>query len=422
MESHDLDFLFIGAGILGSAGAYALSKKLGERGVKAAVGVIDIDMEGEHSSTLKNAGGVRATWRNRANIELCKYSIDFYESIADVIQFRERGYFWMHGARSWREIIENHPLYEEYGLPVELYPAEEVPSILPLVDNIEGIEGLSVSRKAGLVDHYSLREFYRGEARKNGVRFFDRCYAARVSVDRGRAKEVTAYDIARFNKDRGTMEERVEGILVDDTVDHDLPGIVFKCGTLINTAGAWAPRISALYGFKDEGIMPRRRQMVVLNCPGVDLSPYGMLIDTSDIYFHQDGANILAGYSNMDEPYGYNFEFSFGGLSEESPFVKHIWQPLWKRMSAFERVKFIRGWAGMYAETPDRSGYLGRVPGLGNVYECEAHTGRGLMISYGAATALADLLVDGVFREGLRHAEDLSRERKSGPLFEGLHL
>ena len=61
MGSHDLDFLFIGAGILGSAGAYALSKKLGERGVKAAVGVIDIDMEGEHSSTLKNAGGVRAT-------------------------------------------------------------------------------------------------------------------------------------------------------------------------------------------------------------------------------------------------------------------------------------------------------------------------------------------------------------------------
>lgn len=162
--------------------------------------------------------------------------------------------------------------------------------------------------------------------------------------------------------------------------------------------------------------------MVVLSCPDVDLSRYGMLIDTSDIYFHQEAANILAGYSNMDEPYGYNFEFSFGGMSEESPFAKHIWRPLWKRISGFEKVKFVRGWAGMYAETPDRSGYLGKVPGLDNVYECEAHTGRGLMISYGAGTALADLFVDGRFREELKHSEDLSRERKSGPLYEDLHL
>ncbi len=422
MERHDLDFLFIGAGVLGSAGAYALSKKLGEKGTKAVIGVIDIDMEGEFSSTLKNAGGVRATWRSRANIELCKYSIDFYESIAEIIQFRELGYFWMHGARSWQEINENHPLYEEYGLPVELYPAEEVPSILPLVDNLEGIEGLSVSRKAGLIDHYSLREFYRAGARKNGVRFFDRCYAAGITVEGGIMKTVRAYDLSTFNRNRSAVEEKVKMILEDDSVDHGLPIITFKCGTIINTAGAWAPRVSALYGFNDEGVKPRRRQMAVLNCPDVDLSPFGMLIDTSDIYFHQDGENILAGYSNMDEPYGYNFEFSFGGMSEESPFVRHIWQPLWKRISGFEKVKFIRGWAGMYAETPDRSGYLGRVPGLHNVYECEAHTGRGLMISYGAATALADLLVDGAFRKELRHAEDLSRERKSGPLYEGLHL
>lgn len=422
MERHALDFLFIGAGALGSAGAWALSKKLGERGVKASVGVIDVDMEGGYSSTLKNAGGVRATWRNRANIELTKYSIDFYESIAEIIQFRELGYFWMHGPESWREINENHPLYEEYGLPVELYPAGEVPSILPFVDDLGGIEGLSVSRKAGLIDHYSLREYYRAQAKKNGVRFFDRCFAAGMRVEGGRVKEVSAYDLSLFNKDRQLLDEKIRQILENAAADAHTPGVVFRCGTLVNTAGAWAPRVSELYGFSDEGIKPRRRQMVVLNCPDVDLSSYGMLIDTSDIYFHQDGENILAGYSNMDEPYGYNFEFSFGGMSEESPFVRHIWQPLWKRMSGFERVKFIRGWAGMYAETPDRSGYLGRVPGLSNVYECEAHTGRGLMISYGAATALADLLVDGAFRQELSHAEDLSRERKSGPLYEGLHL
>ncbi|MGH7902482.1 MAG: FAD-dependent oxidoreductase, partial [Thermodesulfobacteriota bacterium] len=109
-------------------------------------------------------------------------------------------------------------------------------------------------------------------------------------------------------------------------------------------------------------------------------------------------------------------------IEEKSLFVKYIWSPLWQRSSKFERLKIIRGWAGLYAETPDRSGYLGRVPGLKNVYECVAHTGRGLMISYGAGKALSDLILDSSFREELRHARDLSRERPSGELYEELHL
>ncbi len=420
MSGHSFDFLFIGAGILGSGGAYALSKKLEESGRRASVAVIDLDLEGPYSSTLKNAGGVRATWRNRANIELCNYSIDFYETISEEIGFRKLGYYWMHDLESWEEIRENHPLYTEYGLPVELHPPEDVPGILPFVDNLEGIAGLSVSKKAGLIDHYSLREYYRREARRRGVIFFDRCHLCRISVEGGEVKEITASDLSESNA--GNFEEKARSILLEGHTVEQYPQISFKCGALINTAGAWAPRLSELYGFKDESIKPRRRQMVVLNCPEVDLSPYGMVIDTSDIYFHKESRNILAGYSNMDEPYGYNFEFSFGGMEEGSPFVKHIWEPLWKRISRFEKVKLIRGWAGVYAETPDRSGYLGKVPGIDNVYECTAHTGRGLMISYGAGTALSDLLVDGVFRNELKHAADLSRERNSGALYEGLHL
>ena len=96
MSDYNFDFVFIGGGILGSSGAMSLSQKFTERGEGASVAVIDLDLEGEHSSTLKNAGGVRATWRNRANIELCKYSIDFYEAIREEVQFHELGYFWMH--------------------------------------------------------------------------------------------------------------------------------------------------------------------------------------------------------------------------------------------------------------------------------------------------------------------------------------
>jgi len=416
------DFLFTGAGILGSSAAYALSMELERRGERASIGVIDLDLEGEHSSTLKNAGGVRATWRNRANIELCKYSIDFYETISEVIQFREFGYYWMHGDASWKEVNENHPLYVEYGLPVELYKPEDLKRIIPLVTNTEGIAGLSISRKAGLIDHYSLREYYRGSAKARGVKFISGFFINGVKVEGGRAAAVTAYDLGGLVKGQGGYGDAAREILTKGAPDKDLPVAEFKCGTLINTAGAWAPVVSRLYGFEDDAIKPRRRQMVVIEAPDVDLSEYGMVIDTSNVYFHQEGTGILAGYSNMDEPAGYNFDFSFGGMSEESRFVKYIWEPLYSRMNGFEKVRLVRGWAGIYAETPDRSGYLGKVPGYGNIYECAGHTGRGLMISYGAGVALTDIILDGKPRRELKHAADLSRERKAGPLYEGLHL
>jgi len=88
----------------------------------------------------------------------------------------------------------------------------------------------------------------------------------------------------------------------------------------------------------------------------------------------------------------------------------------------FERLKFIRGWAGIYGETPDKSGFMGKVTGLDNVYECAGHTGRGIMISYGLAEALTDMLIDGRIRDQLTHAAELDRRRPSGPLMEQLHL
>ena len=420
MADYSFDYLFIGGGILGSAGACALSKKLQESDRDVSIGVIDPDMEGEHSSTLKNAGGVRATWRNRSNIELSKYSIDFFETISSEIQFRKLGYYWMHAERSWEEVNKNYPLYKEYGLPTELHPPEHIPKLLPFVDNLDEVRGLSISRHAGLIDHYSLREYYRREAKGRGVKFIDRCCVKEMALNNNSVTEIRAYDLKNIS---GTeFDKTVQDILVEGVIHSTADTMSIKCGVLINTSGAWAGRISEMYGFTDTDVKPRRRQMVVLDCPKLDLSSFGMIIDTSDIYFHKEGQNILAGYSNMDEPYGYNFEFSFGGTGEDSPFVKYIWKPLWKRIGGFERVKFIRGWAGIYAETPDRSGYLGKVPGTDNVYECLAHTGRGLMISHGAATALADLILDGEFREELKHAADLSRLRPAGSQFEGLHL
>ncbi len=404
------DFLIIGAGIMGSACAYSVSLRF----PKAKIIVLDPDLDGEFSSSLKNAGGVRATWRGRANVELCARSIQFYEKIADIVLFKQSGYYWLHDEKTNVEMRENLLLYHECGLKVDIYGVDKVTRYLDFVTNTEGIESLSVSRDAGFIDHYALREFYRKEAKYRGVEFVDRNFVRRIEVEDGEVKRVFA----------GKVEGAgvVENLLVGRDLSSNACENIYSCGVLINTAGAWAPKISALYGITEEEAKPRRRQLQIVKCPELNLSKVGMVIDTSDVYFHREGSGILIGFSNPDEPFGVNYGYDFYDLSEDGPFVTQVWEPLAKRIKAFENMKFIRGWAGMYAETADRSGYLGKVRRLENVYECFGHTGRGLMISYGAAEALACLIEKGNFDDEFKSAEQLSRERPEGPVFEELHI
>ncbi len=405
------NFLIIGAGVIGSACAYSISLRF----PKAKIVVVDPDLEGEFSSSLKNAGGIRATWRGKANVELCARSIRFYRSIADAVAFKESGYYWLHNEKTDLEMRTNLPLYREYGLNVDMYGVEEVRRHLEFVTDTSGIESLSVSRDAGFVDHYSLREFYRKEARKRKAEFVDRTFVRRIEVEMGKAKTVFTRKLETSEKPEDLLSGRL-------TPRDDREGVAYECETLVNAGGAWASRIASLYGIKENAVKPRRRQIQIVKCPGLDLSKVGMVIDTSDIYFHGEGDGALVGYSNPDEPFGVNYEYDFYRLDEESPFAKWIWKPLAKRIRAFENLKFVRGWAGMYAETADRSGYLGKAPGLENVYECFGHTGRGLMISHGAAEALSGLIEKGKFDEELASAKHLSRDRPEGPVFEELHI
>lgn len=419
MGNNNYNYLIIGGGIIGCAIAYSLSSRLRKNNNSVSIALIDIDLEGAFSSTLKNAGGVRATWRNDANIQLCSYSIDFYETIRETVDFKQLGYYWLHNENTWEEINNNHHKYLDYGVDIDLYGKNEIKRHLPFVDNLDGVSGLSISRNAGLLDHYSLREYYRRIARENGVEFIDRQFVTGTDKTMDTVNYVKTKDLSEIVKKEG--EEGIRKVLKGeetfDSYDNE-----FGCEILINACGAWAPEISKYYGFIDNDIKPRRRQIELISCPDLDLSGYGMIIDTSDIYFHREGDLILVGYSNPDEPYGVNFRFDFYGLEEKSRFIELIWKPLWKRISSFERLKFIRGWAGIYGETPDKSGFMGKVIGLDNVYECAGHTGRGIMISYGLAEALTDMLIDGEISDQLIHAAELDRRRPSGPLMEQLHL
>src|SRR4051812_33317582 len=82
--------LIIGAGVVGSS----LAMHLAKMGMKK-ICVLDFDLEGSLSSSELNAGGVRATWKKPLNIELSKFSIDYYSKVASEVCYKDCGYIWL---------------------------------------------------------------------------------------------------------------------------------------------------------------------------------------------------------------------------------------------------------------------------------------------------------------------------------------
>ena len=140
-----------------------------------------------------------------------------------------------------------------------------------------------------------------------------------------------------------------------------------------------------------------------------------MIVDNSGVYFHNEGAHILAGYSPPDTPPGHHFNYD-----GEPIFLEEIWPRMYARMSSCERLKHVTGWAGLYEVSPDRSAIVGQA--APRVYEAHSFSGRGVMQSYGAGQALADLIAYGAYREF--DATVLSRERfdRNELVLEHLHI
>ena len=138
--------LIVGAGLAGSALAMHLAE-MGEPGVV----VVDPDLAGERSSSQLNAGGVRATWWQPVNVELCAATIAFFAGHSQELGFRERGYLWLHGPERWPGATAHVPMQNRYGREVQLLEPADVRRRWPFIDQLDGLAGATFSPKDGLV-------------------------------------------------------------------------------------------------------------------------------------------------------------------------------------------------------------------------------------------------------------------------------
>jgi glycine/D-amino acid oxidase-like deaminating enzyme len=381
---------------------------LAERGTRVAV--VDIDLTGRLSSSEKNAGGVRATWWQPVNITLCRESIRYYESIREEVDFRQKGYLWLYDGETWPKAREHLGVQRALGHPIEALTPGEVNRRVPEIDRLEGLAGATFSRADGLINPNLLKEHYRTRARAAGATFLDRVWVTAANVDNDEVRlhcsrasaPISDGDLAHLMTDDGVLAKQPDGSL---ELRADMVAI---------TTGAWSDNVLKIFGLKNYS-EPIRRQICLVDNRVSNFAAYGMIVDVSGVYFHSEGAHILAGYSPPDTPPGRNFNYD-----GESFFEAEIWPRMFARMSCCERMRHAGGWAGLYEVTPDRSAIIGRA--APRVYEAHSFSGRGVMQSYGAGQALAELIVEGRYLKF--DASVLGRERfdRNRPVLEELHI
>lgn len=386
------DYFIAGGGIIGSSIAMALSD-LGATNIAVA----DCDLSGKWGSSERNAGGVRATWATPVNIALSKSSITYYESVAAEVGFQQKGYLWLSETSKWPQTLQRIKLWERSGCDVIPLECSEISKQFPFLDRLQEVRGAIFSPKDGLINPNLLKAHYRSRIPSDGIDWIDHRIIDAVNLE---ADAVCSVHLRAVDS-----EDSVESFLKRQSLPTGPESEEIQVGTFINAAGAWAPQVAALYRC-DVPSIPIRRQVAVLHCQQADLSAYGMFVDTSGLYFHHEAGNLLAGYAVPSEATGYDFVYEGHDF-----FMREIWPGLANRSTAFERLKLIGGWAGLYGVSPDHNAIIGPVAGLRNVFEAHSFSGHGVMQSYAAGQALAELILEG-------HYQNIDLSMLSGARFQ----
>jgi glycine/D-amino acid oxidase-like deaminating enzyme len=393
-----VDTLVIGAGVIGSSVTMHLAElaaKLGGGATSGEIRCIDFDLEGSLSSSELNAGGVRATWNQPINIRMSQHTIDYFAENAEAVGYHACGYLWLHTPGSLPAALKARERQMAMGWPVEAWDVAELKRRVPFIDKTDDLAGAVFGTRDGLVNPNRVKNHFREKARGAGARFDDRTLlrSARYEADGSIQLICDRYPSSL------EQEQKIEALSDETRATIRVERVEYRAQRVINCAGPWAGPVAKMLGYSSP-VYSQRRQICLFDCRDVDLTKYGMMIDTSGVYFHPEATNGLAGWANHDEPHGVNY--SYDG---ESFFMENIWAHLYERSTAFEKLKHVTGWAGLYEVSPDESAIIGVVEtgepskagARGRVFEAHSFSGHGVMHSHTAGRALAELVLQGKY-------------------------
>ncbi|MEU4625169.1 FAD-binding oxidoreductase [Actinoplanes sp. NPDC023801] len=346
------EVVVIGGGAMGTSIAFHLA----EAGVRDVV-LLERDELGT-GSTCKAAGGVRAQFSDRINIELGARSLEAFARFGarpgQEIDLHRVGYLFLLSTPADVASFERDvALQNEMGVDSRIISVAEAKKLSPLIET-DGLLAAAWSPDDGHCTPESVVLGYATGARRHGATLRTGVTVTGIDMAGGEARTV--------HTDRGPI----------------------TAGTVICAAGAWSAAVGAMAG-TELPVTPLRRQIIFTEpMPDlVEVVPF--TIDfSSTYYFHREGRGLLMGMSDPEQEPGFHLDYSDAWLPRLGAAIE-------RRAPGLLDVGLRDGWAGLYEVTPDHNAIIGRSTTTPNFLYATGFSGHGFLQAPAVGEVIRDL-------------------------------
>jgi glycine/D-amino acid oxidase-like deaminating enzyme len=363
MESNVFDVIITGGGIMGSATAYYLMKS--DPTLKLAV--VERDPTYARASTTLSMSNVRIQFSLKQNIQISQYAFEiltrFEEEMAvgeqrPKIYFHQEGNLFLVGTENQAAAKKAFDLQRSLGCRIEWWSRTQIKERYPLYEPGQEIVGATYGPDDGHFDAYAVLMAYKAKARALGAQYATGDVAA-IRVEAGRTAGIELADGRRMTS-----------------------------GCIVNCGGAWAAELAATAGVKLP-VVPVKRQVFALDTAVKPDGPLPLTVLLSGLYFRTEtGGLVLLGKSVPEDPVGFNFTW------DNQRFMELLWPELAEFVPAWDRLKLVRGWAGLYdVNTLDGNAILGEWPEIRGLYLATGFSGHGLQQGPAVGRYLSELIL-----------------------------
>jgi len=359
------DVIIIGGGIVGLATAFNLAKA-----DFGSILVLEKELFVGSGATAKCAGGIRAQFSSKVNVEVSMKAIEVFEHFEEITGepalYDQVGYtFLLTDDATVEPYTKAYELQKKVGLDVRLLDADEVAKLAPPVRTDDIIKATFCPRD-GLGDPHEFLQGYFRASKKLGVDILTETPATDIILNGG----------------------KVSGVKT--------PSGEFSSPLVINAAGPYAKKIGQMVGVEIP-VEPYRRQIVTTGQLDFIPDTMPMVVDVSSgLYCHKESKGLLMGWADDSVEPGFD-------ESQDPDYNDNILMKALDRIPKLETAEVANSWAGLYETTPDHHAIIGFADQVDGFFIIAGFSGHGFMHAPGAAIIAAELVT------GKKPSIDVSR-------------